>query len=162
MREITSRHRLSIHTYTHTHIDIGREKKKRISHSSSQEEVYLYTKSKANLAFAILARFSSSRFQLQHAPQRRGLGFLTREPDAQVVALLLHARELGLELADAVDPLLAVLAGGLVVALTLVGRDLVDGGRGTFCCTVAAALFRQRRLWWWWCILRGWHGRNHK
>ncbi len=65
-------------------------------------------------------------FQLQHTPQGGGLGLLARETDTQVVALAAHLGELGLELPDAVDALLAVLAGGLIVALALDGGDWVN------------------------------------
>ena len=116
MREFTSRHRLKVKSM----------------HGKVEERKYFMCWSiyelwrKAWLTLRIRLR---SCLQLQHAPQGGGFSLLTSEADAQVVALLCHLGELSLELADPVDALLAILAGGLVVALPLVGGDGVDRGR---------------------------------
>lgn len=72
-----------------------------------------------------------ARFHVQHAPESGGFGFLTCEAKLQVVPFLFHLIKLQLKFADAVDPLLTVLASGDVVALALERSDVVDGGRAS-------------------------------
>ena len=76
----------------------------------------------------------TTRFAISHQPghaehltQRRRLGFLPRQANAQVVALAPDIGDLILELLDAVDLLLPVLFGRRIVALPLDERVFVDG-----------------------------------